>query len=62
MWVIGYGFVQASAPRLIRRSHHGQGPGGGTARLWAFILAAFPAAMALALQYGLDPALVEVEA
>ena len=58
LWVIGYGIVQASAPRLIRRSHHGQGPGGGTARLWAFILAFFPAAMALALQYGLDPALV----
>ena len=60
LWVIGYGLVQASAPRLIRRSHHGQGPGGGTARLWAFFLAFFPAAMALALQYGLDPALVLV--
>ena len=58
LWVIGYGIVQASAPRLIRRSHHGQGPGGGTARLWAFILAAFPAAMALALQSGLNPTLV----
>jgi len=34
--------------------------GGGTARLWAFILAAFPAVMALALQYGLEPALVVV--
>ena len=60
LWVIGYGMVQASAPRLIHRSHHGQGPGGGTARLWAFILAVFPAAMALGLQYGLDPALVIV--
>jgi predicted MFS family arabinose efflux permease len=60
LWVIGYGIVQASAPRLIRRSHHGQGPGGRTARLWAFILAVFPAAMALGLQYGLDPTLVLV--
>jgi predicted MFS family arabinose efflux permease len=60
LWVIGYGIVQASAPRLIRRSHHGRGPGGGTARLWAFVLAAFPAVMALALQYGFDPALVIV--
>ena len=60
LWVIGYGIVQANAPRLIRKSHHGQGPGGGTARLWAFILAVFPAAMALALQSGLDPALVVV--
>ncbi len=58
LWVIGYGIVQASAPRLIHRSHHGNGPGGGTARLWAFILALLPAVMALALQYGLDPALV----
>jgi len=60
LWVIGYGIVQASAPRLIRRSHHGQGPGGGTARLWAFILVVFPTAMALALQSGLDPTLVLV--
>jgi predicted MFS family arabinose efflux permease len=60
LWVIGYGLVQASAPRLIRHSHHGQGPGGGTARLWVFVLALFPAAMALALQYGLDPARVLV--
>jgi predicted MFS family arabinose efflux permease len=60
LWVIGYGFVQASAPRLIRHSHHDQGPGGGTARLWAFILAVFPAAMALALQSGLNPTLVLV--
>jgi predicted MFS family arabinose efflux permease len=60
LWVIGYGIVQASAPRLIRRSHHGLGPGGGTARRSAFVLAAFPAAMALALQYRFDPTLVIV--
>ncbi len=52
VWVIGYGFVQAAAPKLIQRSHHGHGPGGGTARLWAFILALFPAAIALGLQQG----------
>ena len=52
LWVIGYGFVQASAPKLIKRSHHGLGPGGGTARLWAFVLALFPAGIALGLQYG----------
>ena len=60
LWVIGYGIVQANAPRLISRSHHGRGPGGGTARLWAFILAVFPAAIALGLHYELDPALVLV--
>jgi hypothetical protein len=55
IWVIGYGFVQAAAPKLVRRSHHGQGPGGGTARLWALILAVFPAGIALALMQGLPP-------
>jgi len=52
LWVIGYGIVQASAPKLIRRSHHGQGPGGGAARLWAFILALFPAGIVIAMQQG----------
>ncbi len=52
LWVIGYGFVQASAPRLIRRSRHGHGPGAGSARLWAFVLALFPAGIALALHQG----------
>ncbi len=51
-WVIGYGFVQALAPSLVKRSHHGEGPGGGTARLWAFILAVFPAGIVLAMQQG----------
>jgi len=51
-WVIGYGFVQASAPKLVRHSHHGQGPGGGTARVWAFILALFPAGIVIAMQQG----------
>lgn len=55
LWVIGYGIVQASVPRIfrqIRQSHHAHGPGGGTARLWAFILALFPMGIALGLQYG----------
>ncbi|MCG6939555.1 MAG: organoarsenical effux MFS transporter ArsJ [Gammaproteobacteria bacterium] len=52
LWVIGYGFVQASAPRLMRRSHHGRGPGAGAARFWVFILALFPAGIAIALQQG----------
>lgn len=52
IWVIGYGIVQAFAPRLIRQSHHGKGPGGDTARNWAFVLAIFPGVIALGLQYG----------
>jgi predicted MFS family arabinose efflux permease len=58
LWVIGYGFVQASAPKLIRRSHHGRGPGGGTARGWAMLLAILPAGIALALGQGWNPATV----
>jgi MFS family permease len=45
VWVIGYGIVQASAPQLVRR----QDPDGHTATWLAFVLAAFPAAIALAL-------------
>jgi hypothetical protein len=60
LWVIGYGFVQAAAPRLLRRSHHGHGPGGGTARLWAFVLLIVPTGIALALRQGGDPATVIV--
>jgi len=49
IWVIGYGIVQASAPKLIRHSHHNKGPDGSTAKFWAFVLALFPAAIALGL-------------
>ena len=52
LWVIGYGLVQAAAPRLLGHSHHGLGPDGNTARLWVFLLAGIPAAIALALQQG----------
>ncbi len=60
LWVIGYGLVQAAAPRLLRRSHHGRGPGGGTARLTALLLLAAPAGIALGLHLGLDPGRVLV--
>ena len=49
LWVVGYGIVQASSPKLLR----GHQPTGKSARYWAFILAAFPAGIALALQQGL---------
>lgn len=58
-WVIGYGMVQAAAPRLL---HIGQArdaarrhPSGRTARLWALLLAIVPAGMALALHRGWPP-------
>jgi len=59
-WVIGYGIVQASAPKLLRRSHHGRGPGGSTARVWALILAVLPMGIALALAQGWNPELVVI--
>jgi len=60
LWIIGYGMVQASAPKLLRRSHHGVGPDGGTAQLWAFLLAGLPAAIAVAMDQGFEPAPVLV--
>jgi predicted MFS family arabinose efflux permease len=54
LWVIGYGMVQAVAPRLLRYSRHGRGPGGGTARLWVLLLALVPAGIAVALSQGWD--------
>ena len=60
LWVIGYGLVQASAPKMLSRSHKGRGPDGVTARFWVFALALFPAVIALALQAGLGPGWVLV--
>ena len=57
LWVVVYGFVQAGAPALLSRGHHGRGPQGSSARNWALLLAVFPAAIAIALMSGLDPAL-----
>jgi MFS family permease len=56
-WVIGYGGVQAMAPRLARRTGDGPDgqPDGGTVVRLALIVAVFPAAMALALGVGLNP-------
>jgi len=61
IWVIGYGIVQASAPRLVRQrsAEHGE-PDGRTATRLAFVLAAFPAIIAIALGAGLDPTWVIV--
>jgi len=46
-WTIGYGMVQATAPRLLRRGGHGPGP--GSAQAWGLILAAAPALLAWSL-------------
>jgi MFS family permease len=61
-WVIGYGIVQAAAPRFVKREIEGEGrePDGKTATWLAFVLAAFPAAIAVALAANFDPGTVLV--
>lgn len=54
VWVIGYGAVQASAPRYVRD------PDGRSATALAFALAAFPAGIAIALAAGADGSFVVV--
>ena len=53
LWVIGYGVIQASAPQLLKRD--GKAPQGSTARNWAILLCAVPAAMALLLSLDYPP-------
>jgi len=55
IWIIAYGMVQASAPRLLRKSHHGSGPDGATATRWAYLLALIPAAIAAGLYFSFQP-------
>jgi predicted MFS family arabinose efflux permease len=56
-WVIGYGFVQAATPRILRG---GEEPDGRTALRLAFGLAVIPAGIALALAAGVEPAVAIV--
>ena len=49
LWVVGYGAVQAGAPRLIERSTDGLASEVKAARGWALGLAATPALVALGL-------------
>jgi MFS family permease len=62
VWVIGYGAVQAAAPRFVRRRAHDSGgePDGRTAMWLALGLAVCPAAIALALAAHVDPTLAIV--
>jgi len=56
VWIVGYGAVQAAAPRILQRLYvHGGTPDGWTACWLAFLLAAFPAAIAVGLAAGADP-------
>ncbi len=59
VWVIGYGAVQAAAPRFVGRQVHdsGEEPDGRTAMWLALGLAVCPASIALALSVNVDPTL-----
>ena len=48
VWIIGYGAVQAAAPRILRARDKGLAETVGLARLWVGLLTAIPAALALA--------------
>ncbi len=50
LWIIGYGVVQAFAPKLLRRD--GKTPRGKSARLWAFLLATLPLGIIFGLYQG----------
>ena len=54
LWVIGYGFVQAFAPRITGRGGTSL-PDGRAAMVWAIVLAVVPATMALLLMRGVSP-------
>lgn len=61
IWVIGYGFVQAFTPNLLRsRLAEQREPDGRTATGLAFTLAVFPASIALALMVGVAPVIAVV--
>ena len=49
LWTIGYGVVQAAAPRMLRRSADGLSREVPEARLWGAVLALIPAGLAVAL-------------
>jgi hypothetical protein len=54
LWIIGYGVVQASAPRLLRQSEPSKGPTAVMAMRWVGLLASIPALLAMALALNLE--------
>ena len=55
LWVIGYGFIQAMVPNLLRLFGGGNSVDGSAAWLWAFVLLTIPLGIYIALRYGADP-------
>jgi MFS family permease len=59
-WVIGYGIIQSLAPMLIQRFGSGGVPRSKTVQFWTSLLTVVPAAIAIALQLGIPPAIAIV--
>jgi predicted MFS family arabinose efflux permease len=60
LWVIGYGAVQAAAPKLLQLFLPHGTPGGGTASNAAFLLAGLTALLAIGVQLELSPWLMVI--
>jgi MFS family permease len=54
-WVIGYGCVQALAPRIVRHSTDGRSSETRAAQWWTFVLAALPIAIAGLVEANVAP-------
>ncbi len=59
-WVIGYGAVQAIAPRLTRRSRDGQSAETASAAVWISALVGVPVLMIIGLRAEIDPTILIV--
>ncbi|HUJ51509.1 MAG TPA: hypothetical protein VLW25_14970, partial [Bryobacteraceae bacterium] len=57
LWVIGYGFIQAGVPEMLRTLGTGDAIDGAAARMWAFVLLLVPIGIVVALQTGAPPGL-----
>lgn len=56
LWIIGYGVLQAAAPKLLKNNQQGHSPDGKTTQQLATLLMLLPIGMAFALYKGFDPA------
>ena len=55
LWVIGYGFIQAGVPEMLRALGRRDSVDGTAARHWAFVLLLVPLALVEALRLGTAP-------
>ena len=60
LWVIGYGFIQAAVPEILRTFGRGDTVDGAAARLWAFVLLVVPVGLVVALRLGINPGLTRM--